>query len=163
LDPGTELLLANLPKLRRLRSEIPVRILDFGCGCGVVGFCLHLLYPEFQIEMVDISLLALESAKRSAKINSFKVKIFPSCGLTEVEKGLSAIVTNPPFHQGVKQDTRTTQQFLQNCSAFLLKGGSLILVANRFLPYADWIDRYVGKSTVLAENSKFRVYHAVKN
>ena len=162
LDSGTQLLLANLPGLLGLRHGKPARILDFGCGCGVIGFCLQRLYPQSQVEMVDVNLLAIESARRSAALNALQVKIFPSAGLQEVKKGLSAIVTNPPFHQGIKMDTGITHQFLQDCASHLLQGGSLTLVANRFLPYAEWINKYVGKTTVLAEDSRFKIYHAVK-
>ncbi|WP_020408482.1 class I SAM-dependent methyltransferase [Hahella ganghwensis] len=167
LDDGTQLLLESLqlPEIKSLLGHMRkgrggARILDFGCGCGVVGLSLKKQWPAAQLELVDVNALALESARCSAEKMGMEVNVYASDGLSQVEPGLSAIVTNPPFHQGVKQDTRTTQQFLKDCQTKLRPGGSLILVANRFLPYADWIEDSLGSVSVLAEDSRYKVYHA---
>ncbi|WLQ17392.1 class I SAM-dependent methyltransferase [Hahella aquimaris] len=156
LDEGTQVLLESLPELRGRR------FLDFGCGCGVIGTTLKKRYPKASVELTDINLLALKSAARTAEANNAELNIYASDGLAEVQPGVDAIVTNPPFHQGVKQDTRITQQFLRDCARVLKPGGSLTLVANRFLPYPDWIEAHVGPVRVLFENSRFKVYHAVR-
>ena len=163
LDSGTELLLSALPELNRLNTDESARVLDFGCGYGVIGFYLKRLYNRAQVEMLDTNLLALESVKKTNEQNGLAVKVFPSSGLSAVQKGLTAIVTNPPFHQGVKKDVRTTHQFLRDCAAYLVRQGTLTLVANRFLPYAGWIEGYLGRPEILAENNQFKVYHVLKS
>jgi len=163
LDSGTELLLSSLPDFNDLNNGRASRFLDFGCGYGVVGLYLRLLYPRLQVELADVSLLALESASKTGQQANIELTVLPSSGLSGVKPGLSAIVSNPPFHQGIKKDTRTTEKFLKDCSYYLNKGGSLTLVANRFLPYQNWIKRYIGQVEVLAENTQFKVYHAVNS
>ncbi|OZG74090.1 hypothetical protein BTA51_08470 [Hahella sp. CCB-MM4] len=169
LDDGTRLLLECLQK-PEFQNDVVIgrtiakvkgnRILDFGCGCGVVGLSMKRKWPEAQVEMVDVNALALESTRRSAANMGLDVSVYASDGLSQVASGLAAIVTNPPFHQGVKQDTRTTRQFLQDCRTRLIPGGTLTLVANRFLPYADWIEDSLGNVSVIAEDTRYKVYHA---
>ncbi len=162
LDEGTRLLLENLPEFREIQNASSPRILDFGCGSGVVGLYLKKRFPQANVEMVDISLPALVSARANAEKLGVEADIYPSNGLDDVKPGLSAIITNPPFHQGVKQDTQVTYRFLQSCSRHLSRGGSLVLVANSFLPYAEWIEKAVGPFKIISDNNKFRVYHAIK-
>ncbi len=165
LDDGTRLLLDVVfaqPQRFQHLTRSKARVLDFGCGCGVVGLSLKQQWRQCLPELVDVNLLALESARRSAESQQLEVKVYASDGLDEVLPGLAGIVTNPPFHQGVKQDTRTTQKFLQDCRSKLKSGGTLTLVANRFLPYADWIAASLAEVEVIGENSRYKVYHAKK-
>ena len=39
------------------------KVLDFGCGAGVIGSVMALLNPDIELEMCDISALAVASSK----------------------------------------------------------------------------------------------------
>ena len=49
-------------------------------------------------------------------------------------------------------------QLIKQAKWHLKTGGELRIVANAFLPYADWLDQYFGGHEVLAKNNKFKVY-----
>ena len=156
LDEGTELLLENM--FTRLEG----RVLDFGCGSGVLGCYTKLLNPGIKLEMVDINLLALECARQTAILNDLDVDVYPSDGWSEVKGRLNALVTNPPFHQGVDTEYSTTEGFIKGAKDKLAKHAPFLLVANAFLKYAPIIEATFGRCDVLAENNKFRVYKAFR-
>lgn len=156
LDEGTELLLANM--FTRLEG----RVLDFGCGSGVLGCYTKLLNPGIKLEMVDINLLALKCAEETARLNNIDVDIYPSDGWAEVKGRVNALVTNPPFHQGVDTEYTTTEGFIKGAKDKLTKHAPFLLVANSFLKYASIIEASMGRCDVLAETTKFRVYKAFR-
>ncbi len=156
LDVGTELLLANM--FTRLEG----RVLDFGCGSGVLGCYTKLLNPGINLEMVDINLLALKCAEETARLNNIDVEIYPSDGWAEVRGRVNALVTNPPFHQGVDTEYTTTEGFIKGAKDKLAKHAPFLLVANSFLKYAPIIEASLERCEVLAETSKFRVYKAFR-
>lgn len=155
LDEGTDLLLEHL-------GEVPAgRVLDFGCGAGVIGACLKASQPKAEVHLVDIHAMALESARRTLAINELKGEVYPSDGLAQVSGKFRAIYTNPPFHAGVKTDYRVTTQLIRDARERLEKGGELRLVANAFLHYPELIQDVFGNCEILAQTSKFRVLRAV--
>ena len=156
LDAGTALLMENM------FTKLEGRILDFGCGCGVLGTYTKKLNPEIQLEMVDINLLALLCAERTARLNGIEAKIYPSDGWDGVQGRVNGVVTNPPFHSGIATEYQTTEYFIQKAKDKMARYAPLLLVANNFLKYAAIIERTFGRCDVLAETSKFRVYKAFR-
>ena len=152
LDDGTRLLLENLPPLTG-------RVLDLGCGAGVIGAMLCKLSPELQVEMCDINALALESARLTLQANGLTASVYPSDMLLSVPPGVNHIVTNPPFHAGLNTHYAATEQMILAAPAKLAKKGSLLLVANSFLQYQPFMERAFGTCPVIAENRKFKLYH----
>lgn len=157
LDDGTELLLNNL------NINGPKRILDFACGNGVIACYLKKRYPDANVQLSDINGLALYCAQINLGKNQVDGTIIPSNVLDNVTDRFDAIVSNPPFHTGLKTDYDITSRFLTSAKEHLNSAGSLTLVANRFLPYPDQIESCFGKLTTIAKNNKFSVYQANKN
>ena len=156
LDDATALLFDNLGK-------IPSgRVLDFGCGCGVLGSMLAKRNPEAMIEMVDINALALYCAEKTLARNNLKGKVYPSNGLRDVTGRFNGVFTNPPFHSGVKTNYSTTETFIRTLPDHMTKNAPLRLVANSFLKYPALIDAALERYDVVAENTKFRVYKAFR-
>ena len=158
LDDGTRLLLDQLSALR-----IKGRVLDFGCGSGVIAACLGVLCPEIDITMIDSDALALRSATQTIKANQIDAQIFPSSGLNKLQQRFDLIVTNPPFHHDDRTDVTLSMQLLQPVRNFLNPHGQLLMVVNRHIPYRKWLDRVFGRHEVLASNLKFQVLHAVQS
>src|SRR5699024_9766503 len=52
-----------------------------------------------------------------------------------------AIITNPPFHDGRLRTTDTTRRLIEGAPARLRDDGVLWMVANRELPYAQWLSQ----------------------
>lgn len=155
LDEGSRLLLEHLPPLRG-------RVLDLGCGAGVIGAVLKLRHPDIRLELADINALALASAKRTLAVNGLAGDVYPSDGYSDVPAGLQHIVTNPPFHAGLNTHYQATEQMMLQAPSLLAKGGELLLVANAFLRYPPFLDQAFGPHgwQILAQTNKFKLYLA---
>ncbi|GAB3027488.1 methyltransferase [Bowmanella dokdonensis] len=152
LDPATRLLLEQVQK-------VPTgRLLDFGCGAGVIGCFLGLKNPVAKVLMSDVSALALHCAQQSASINGIRAEVVASHGLRQLEGQFDAIYTNPPFHTGLNTDYQVVEDFIRQAPAMMTPGAPLYLVANSFLKYPPILEQSLGKVTTLADTPKFRVY-----
>lgn len=155
LDPGTRLLLETFDA----PPQAPV--LDFACGAGIIAAWLGKRYG-IKVDLVDTQAQAVLSSRETLKANDVTGRVWASDGLSEVDGRYGLIVTNPPFHSGVKLDTGITERFLTAAAAHLLPGGELRLVANAFLPYQPLIESLIGPCQVLAQDSRFKVYSAIR-
>ncbi|CAN5674264.1 hypothetical protein BH10CHL1_BH10CHL1_46780 [soil metagenome] len=157
LDEGTQLLLETLD------APQTGRILDFGCGAGVIGAAIKQAWPANFVEMVDANALALEAARRTMLANQLAIDIIkPSNVFSDVQGTYKQIVSNPPFHTGVKTDYRVVTDFLQKAVQHLDPGGTLRIVANSFLKYQPLIEAHVGVCRVVAENRSYRIYEGTR-
>ncbi len=156
LDDATQLLLENLP--RRLQG----RVLDFGCGSGVIGLSLAARYREILVECVDISWLALQCTRLNAERLGLSIKVYPSDGWSEVEGRVDAVFTNPPFHSGVSTEYQTSEGFILSAPQHMSKHAPMVIVANSFLKYPPVIEKAFGSYKVLAETTKFRLYQSFR-
>jgi 16S rRNA (guanine1207-N2)-methyltransferase len=147
LDPGSRLLLDNL--------HIPAggRILDFGCGYGILGLAAARLGAA-HVTLLDVNLLAVAAAQENIRLNGVANAAVFASDLLEAISGerYDRIITNPPFHAGHAVDMGITQRFLAQARAALLPDGELILVVNRFLRY----DLF-GQVETLAANNQYHV------
>ncbi|HHX35661.1 MAG TPA: class I SAM-dependent methyltransferase [Gammaproteobacteria bacterium] len=157
LDLGTQLLLECLEGLPE------GHYLDFGCGAGVVGSFLKKRYPQAQITMLDVDAFAIHSSQLTLAANQLEAVTIAGDGIHAAPKQLTAIISNPPFHQGVHTQYQTTETLLREAAEHLQPGGELRIVANSFLKYPPLIEKYLGPCSVLAERDGFKVYRAVRN
>ena len=163
LDEGTRMLLETL-------SESPLRageVLDFACGAGVIGAWLHRWQqlrgqPSVAVDALDVQSQAVICAKATYQRNGVTGRILASDGLSGVDGRWSVIVSNPPFHSGVRTDLSMTERFLRDVAGHLHPGGELRLVANNFLPYPALIERFVGPVERLRGDRRFTVYRAFR-
>ena len=93
LDRGTEVLLEALP-------ELAGRVLDLGCGWGVVGVALGRRYPSLEIVMTDINTRAVALARRNLEANGVRAEVVQGDGFAAVSGDFDAIITNPPIRAG---------------------------------------------------------------
>ncbi|WP_339725422.1 methyltransferase [uncultured Paraglaciecola sp.] len=156
LDLGTKVLLDNLPEIKK------GRLLDFGCGAGVIGCYLGLLSPESEVVMTDVSALAVHCSKESAKLNKLNAKVVASNGLMDVQGKFSAVYTNPPFHTGIQTDYSVTENFISQLKQYLTQGGSLTLVANKFLRYSELLEQRFSAVSPMAQTTKFTLYQCAR-
>ncbi len=136
-------------------------VLDFACGAGVIGTWLQLRYPELgPVDAVDVQAQAVTCTRETYQRNGARGEVVASDGLPADLGRYQSIVTNPPFHSGVRTDTSMTERFLRQARSHLRPGGELRLVANRFLPYQSLLDNCVGPADVLFEDRRFSVYQS---
>lgn len=157
LDVGSALLLEHLDGLPN------GHILDFGCGAGVLGAALKRRYPDSQVTLLDVDAFAVASSRLTLEANGLQAEVINADGIDAAPHGLSAILSNPPFHQGVHTHYQATEHLLRQTAQHLTAKGELRLVANSFLKYPPLIEQHLGPCQTLADAKGFRIYQARKN
>lgn len=157
LDIGTAVL---LPYLTQVKAG---KIADFGCGAGVISCYLASLNPENQIYALDVDAFALASTQLTFEINQLnpeRLQVLPVTGIADAPDDLDAIVSNPPFHQGIHTDYDASEQLCQQAKQHLKLSGELWIVANRFLNYSPLLERSFGQCQILTNTQGFKVLYA---
>lgn len=150
LDPGTRLLLDHLPK-------IPPhgRILDYGCGTGIIGAVAGSRGEDIQIELLDVDAVALQAARKNVP----GARTFLLDGLPDDRpRRYDAIISNPPFHRGKAEDPSLLQSLLEGAPALLNPRGVLCLVAQRRFPVKETLEEGFREVDRLAEDSIYRIW-----
>lgn len=155
LDKGTALLLENLP-------ELEGSVLDFGCGSGILGLTVAKQGKDVEVTLLDNSLLAVMSARRNAEQNALaNITIVARNGLRDHEKArFRHVVTNPPFHEGLRTNTDMSKAFLSDMAKIMHLKGNLWVVANEFLAYEETLNHYFKAVRRIAQNPGFKILHA---
>ncbi|KZM40279.1 16S rRNA methyltransferase [Marinomonas sp. SBI22] len=161
LDLGTKLFLEQLDQHRFMSQVSDARMLDFGCGDGIISIWLA-MHTNARITALDDSALAIEATKMSCEANGVleKITFLGSNGLTEVKGRFNYIFSNPPFHKGTDTDYSIAENFIMNAKQHLTLNGELFIVANDFLRYPSIIDAALGTHTRLNRAQGFAIYHA---
>lgn len=157
LDKGTQVLFDHLPEL------ITGNVLDFGCGAGVIAAYIGTAYPQTKLSLVDVSALALHSAQTTLALNQLSGDIYASNSLSDVKGRYDYVISNPPFHQGVKTHYAATEQFLSDIKQHITPKGCITIVANSFLKYLPIMEKAIGRSKTLAVTKGFAVYQCDLN
>ncbi len=154
-DMGSQLLLDTLPTLSG-------KVLDFGCGAGVIGSVLATLNPTIELEMCDINALAVESSISTLAANGLKGKVFASDIYSDTSNDYQFVISNPPFHSGLETDYNATEALLAKAPEYQKTNGQLFIVANSFLKYPPIIQQAFGNCETINKTNKFAIYHAKK-
>ncbi|RJX74464.1 16S rRNA (guanine(1207)-N(2))-methyltransferase RsmC [Vibrio sinensis] len=154
-DIGSRLLLDTLPELNG-------KTLDFGCGAGVIGAVMASLNENIELEMCDISALAVASSQATLAANNLTGRVFASDVYSDTANNYEFIVSNPPFHSGLDTSYSATETLLAEAPQYLTNNGQLFIVANSFLKYPPIIEASFGQCDTLSKTSKFTIYHATK-
>jgi 16S rRNA (guanine1207-N2)-methyltransferase len=157
LDEGTAFLLEHFEP-----GEVD-RVLDFGCGSGVIGTAVQLYRKAARVDFIDNNVMALESTRRTLEANGLpSTSVGPSDVLSAVSGRYDLIITNPPFHTGLATDFTITQRLIEMVSRHLSSNGRLVLVANSFIDYDRHLKPRFGQVTTLARDRRFKVIEAGK-
>ncbi|MEU9336076.1 methyltransferase [Streptomyces sp. NPDC048290] len=160
LDIGTRFLLAHLPDTRGVR-----RVVDLGCGNGVVGTSVALANPDAEVLFVDESYQAVASAEATYKANGVPghAEFRVGDGVAGVaSESADLVLNNPPFHTHQATTDATAWRMFTGARRVLRPGGALYVVGNRHLGYHTKLKRVFGNSAVVASDPKFVVLRAVR-
>lgn len=126
IDVGT---LAMLSAVEFLPDD---KILDMGCGYGVVGILAAKLIGQGNVTMCDISESAVRQAKINAELNGVPdIDIKISDGFSEItDNDFTMILSNPPYHA----DFSVPKHFIEVGFKKLAVGGKMVMVTKRL----DW-------------------------
>ena len=123
IDRGT------IAMLSHVNIESGMRIMDLGCGCGVVGIAAAKITGEENVFMSDADPMAVETARRNAVRNGVGgVSLYISDGFQSVEaSGFDLVLSNPPY----QTDFSVAKGFIEKGFNRLKIGGKLYMVTKR--------------------------------
>jgi 16S rRNA (guanine1207-N2)-methyltransferase len=153
LDEGTSLMLSALPNLRAV-----ARVLDYGCGSGVIAGAMQARLPGGQIDVLDVDSVALLAAAEN--VPGATTILGPSLKATGTMR-YDAILSNPPLHAGVGEDHSALERLMAQAPKHLRPGGILQMVVQRRLPLGQSLEPLFSEHSIVAETSRFRVWRAL--
>ncbi|EAM8565213.1 16S rRNA (guanine(1207)-N(2))-methyltransferase RsmC [Salmonella enterica] len=155
LDVGSQLLLSTL------MPHTKGKVLDVGCGAGVLSAALASHSPKVRLTLCDVSAPAVEASRATLAANGLEGEVFASNVFSEVKGRFDMIISNPPFHDGMQTSLDAAQTLIRGAVRHLNSGGELRIVANAFLPYPKILDETFGFHEVIAQTGRFKVYRTV--
>jgi 16S rRNA (guanine1207-N2)-methyltransferase len=137
IDAGT------LAMLSHVSLATKDKVLDLGCGYGVVGIVAARLIGAERVWLIDNDALAVEIASRNVRANGLDgAAVTQSEGFADFhEAGFTQILSNPPYHA----DFRVPKQFIHKGFNRLLLGGTLWMVTQRQLWYRNKLKAIFGR------------------
>ena len=72
------------------------------------------------------------------------------------------VIMNPPFHLGQASDSSVGNDFITKATEMLNNNGTLVMVANRQLPYEKNISKLFKNVTISHVQSGFKIIQAKK-
>lgn len=122
-DAGT---LAMLSAIKFSDNE---KLLDLGCGYGLVGIYAAKIIGAKNITMLDVDPAAVETARQNAELNGVpEISAFISDGFKNLdETGFTLILSNPPYHT----DFNVAKHFIEKGFNRLALGGKMMMVTKR--------------------------------
>ena len=161
LDPGTRLLLEQMPVGEQFR-----RIVDLGCGNGVIGLIAAAMNPGASLLFSDESHMAIASARENFEA-AFAGSRDAEFRVGDCLQGVAAascdlVLVNPPFHQQHNVGDAIAWQMFKDARRVLIEGGELRIVGNRHLGYHAKLKKLFGNSTTVAANKKYVILSAIR-
>jgi 16S rRNA G1207 methylase RsmC len=154
-DAGSMLLARNLPDSK------PGKILDIGCGCGILSLLAHERYPYAEIHGIDIDPRAIALSElnfqRSQQLSTWGSNLFDRI----VDRDYDLLISNIPAKPTKEVHTELIDQSISH----LKNGGSIYLVAaGRLSSYLRrLLDKTYGSSEKIARNKTHTVIASQKD
>lgn len=135
------------------------KVLDLGCGCGVVGILAAKQIGADRVVLCDVSENAVQLSKQNAEANGVEgVTIRQSDGLQNIsETEFTLILSNPPYHT----DFAVAKGFIEDGFHKLTVGGKMIMVTKRLEWYRNKLSSVFGGVTV-KEKDGYYIFLAEK-
>ncbi|ABK46187.1 16S rRNA m(2)G 1207 methyltransferase [Magnetococcus marinus MC-1] len=157
---------ASLMLLQALQHQRMYHLLDWGCGCGLIGTTLAKHHPTLQVTLSDDMVRATRCSTESVRLNQLQARcqviLEDGIGPHLRNQGFDTIVTNPPFHRGQSLNREVALEFIGDAVKILERGGALWLVANSFLDYGPILQASFKKVETVLRDSRFIVWKAIK-
>jgi 16S rRNA (guanine1207-N2)-methyltransferase len=153
LDPG------SLAMLSCIRFEPLDKILDLGCGYGLVGIYAAKVIGPSGVWMIDKDRAAVEFASKNLTLNGVEgVTLLVSDGFRQIrETNFTKIICNPPYHA----DFSVPKHFIEKGFNRLVLHGAMYIVTKRKTWYQKRLCSIFG-GVHLRELDSYFVFEAIK-
>lgn len=118
-QPDTEILVEEVINI--VKQNVAKSILDICTGSGAIAIALKKNLDSVQVTASDISVEALEVAKKNAKNNEVEINFICSDMFENIVGKFDLIVSNPPYIEN--ETIKTLPQDVQNEPYIALAGG----------------------------------------
>lgn len=146
IDMGTLLLLESV------QVGSAQRILDLGCGYGVIGIVMASQYPDKEITLVDVDFQAIEATKANIHLNGCECNstALLSDGFRQIPGArFDLVLTHFPLHVSKEEQIR----LLTEAKNALNSRGRLCLVAQSSYDLRFVIQKVFGNFSTIADTS----------
>jgi 16S rRNA (guanine1207-N2)-methyltransferase len=160
IDTGSALLAENLP------ADLSGAVADFCAGWGYLAAEVLKKCPAVKkLDLYEADFQSLEAARANLAATGLAVakSFFWHDLLGEpITERYDAIVMNPPFHKGRSADRLIGQGMIKTAAKALRRGGRLLMVANKQLPYEAVLDEQFGGHDEISRDGGFKVLSAFR-
>ncbi len=137
------------------------KLLDVGCGYGVMGITINYFLRDLSLTMVDINLRALSLAEENSKVLEKDCKVFESNALDNITENQDYIICNPPIRAGKE----TIYKIYEQSYEYLNHSGELYIVIQK-KQGADSskkkLTEVYGNCEVIAKKSGYQILRCIK-
>ena len=119
------------------------RVLELGCGSGVVSLALALCGEEIQVQAIDSNARAVECTRRGAELNGIST-ISPQLSTAEEDAdekvsdpAVDLVVANPPYYSNY----RIAEIFARRAARVLRPNGTALFVTKQTEWYEETLPR----------------------
>ena len=156
VDYGTRVLLDTIEGIDGMK------ILDVGCGYGIIGISLKTVFKHISVDMVDVNTRAVHLANENIKFHHLdNLVAFKSNAYEQVTDMYDMILSNPPVRAG----KQVVFDILEGAYEHLKVGGILriVLQKKQGAPSAKTkMEEVFGKCEILKRDKGYYILQSVK-
>lgn len=145
--------IGTLSMLEEIDFNLENKVLDLGCGYGVVGILAAKIIGEDKVVMCDIDDNAVNISKNNASLNGVgNIYTVKSDGVKDINiNDFSIILSNPPYHT----DFSVAKHFIEIGFYKLVLNGRFVTVTKRFDWYKNKLTSIFGGVKVIEKNGYY--------
>lgn len=150
-----------LPHVVAAVESLPegAKVLDLGCGNGVLGLTALAARHDIQVAFADVSSQAVASAQENCRQDGFYARSrFHHADAVPTGERYDLILCNPPFHEGGTVGDHIALRMFRQAARALSEKGQLLVVGNRHLGYHVKLRNSFRQVKQLAASPKFVVF-----
>ena len=155
IDDGSRLL------MEVMRVSPTARVLDIGCGYGVIGIVAAKLATKGSAVLVDVDIRATRLAQRNLELNKVaNAEVVLGDGIKDLapKSRFDVVVSNPPTHNG----REVLDELVAGAYKVLKPRGQLYVVINRLLSLKNEMNEVFGNVEIADRSKGFVVARAIK-